>query len=131
MNDWHQYLTEGKQYLSAATGKGDRPPKLTASIRYNLFALALEKAAMALVDMHGDMPDNHTFTDLLEAIGRHVEIPSELRQEILDLEQVQTICSVYDGYHREEPTEEIVGRLADATRQCIGMAETKAAQNIG
>lgn len=129
MSEYDSFLTEGKQFLMAAQGKDGKPSKLAADIRYNLLALSLEKSMMAILLYNHDMADNHTFTDLLNSVVRHVEIPQVIADEIAALEQVQSICNVYE-YHREIPSEIVVARLASvalfiqdlASRICNGQA---------
>jgi hypothetical protein len=109
-NDWEDYLSDAEGYLRAAHGKNGNPPKLGSDIRYNLLAISLEKSIMAIHLYRGDLADNHTFGDLIDSVARHIEIPEEVRTELLKLEQTQTICNIFE-YHREIPAETTVDRL--------------------
>ncbi len=122
MSECIQYLTEGIQYRKAAGGKDGKPSKWAPSTRYNLYAMSIEKFMMAIVVQKNDLADNHTFTDLIASVERHVPLPEDLKTELQELEQVQSICSVFE-YHREEPTGEVVERLRRATERIEAVAE--------
>jgi hypothetical protein len=128
MSECLQYLTEGIQYRKAAGGNEGKPSKWDTSTRYNLYAMSVEKYMMAIVVQNNDLADNHTFTDLIAAVERHVALPEDLKSELLELEQVQSICSVFE-YHREEPSAEVVERLRCATERIGGIAEEICAYN--
>ena len=122
MNESEKYLKEGKQYLRAAQGKEGKPSRLMNDIRYNLLALSLEKCCMAILMRFNDLADNHTFSDLLDSVKRHVAIPEDLAGEILALEQVQSICNLYE-YHRRPPSDLEVNRLLAAAERICDTAE--------
>ena len=118
MGEWQQYLKEAQQYLNAGRGKQGKQSRLSSDIRYNLLSLSIEKSCMAVLLYHNDLADNHTFSDLLRSIAPYVQVPGELCDELLALEQVQSICNLYE-YHREKPSEEVAERLRNvATRLC-------------
>jgi HEPN domain-containing protein len=125
MSEWKLFLKEGKEYLKSAQGKEGKPSRLSNDIRYNLLAMSLEKSCMAILMLYGDLADNHTFSDLLFSLKRHITIPDELSREILALEQVQSICNLYE-YHRELPSDEVVQRLQLVAAQIQRMAELTA-----
>lgn len=133
MDEYDKFLTEGIQFLKAAQGKDGKPSKLAADIRYNLLALSLEKCMMAILLYNHDMADNHTFTDLLNSVVRHVEIPPVIANEIAALEQVQSICNVYE-YHREIPSDIVVARLASVALYikdlATGICHNKATSSV-
>jgi hypothetical protein len=122
MGECIQYLTEGLQYKKAASGRNGKPSKFDNSTRYNLYAMSIEKCMMAIVVRNNDMADNHTFSDLIASVERHLSLPADLKSELLELEQVQTICSVFD-YYRGAPTSEVVERLRHATERLCVIAE--------
>ena len=129
MDEWKNFLNEGKQFLQATTGKNGNPSKLSNDIRYNLLALSVEKSMMALLLFNHDMADNHTFSDLLHSVSGYVMIPGTIQDELRELEKTQTICNVYE-YHRAIPTDQEVTRLTIvaeylfelATRTCTDAA---------
>lgn len=94
--DWQQWLKQGQQYESAGIGKNKSASKLDPVIVYNLFSMSLESYCMAILDCHGTLADNHTFTDLLDSLDRVCPIEPELKRRILDLEKCQQICSFED-----------------------------------
>ena len=110
MEEWRKYLKEARQFLKAGGGRPGKPSRLSNDIRYNLLALSLEKSCMAILLRHNDLADNHTFSDLVTSIKRHITLPDGLEEEILALEQVQSICNLYE-YHREIPSDPVVSRL--------------------
>jgi len=122
MNDWDEFEKQGRQYLKAALGKDGKPSKLSNDIRYNLLALSLEKSMMAVIMFNGDLADNHTFGDLLHSLERHVYIPATIHDEITSLEQVQSICNVFE-YHREMPSDPVVERMITAAEYMAACAK--------
>lgn len=123
MGEWTIFLKDAHQYLKAGRGKEGKPSRLSSDIRYNLLAMSIEKSCMAILMYHNDLADNHTFSDLLRGIASFVSVPSELSNELLALEQVQSICNIYE-YHREKPSEEVVQRLLNAAIQLVDYADT-------
>lgn len=121
MSEWRAFLNEGSQYLKAARGKNGNPSRLSNDIRYNLLGLSFEKSMMAILMYHNDMADNHTFADLVHSVSRHITITPLLCDEIVALEQVQSICNLYE-YHRELPSDSVVARLTDVAVQIFALA---------
>lgn len=101
--NWELWLKEGDQYLGAATPKG-KSSKFGSEIRYNLLSMSMEKYIMAMLDFHQTLPDNHTYTDLFDALDKVMEIDPELKDRILKYENIQSICSI-EKYHTEAPSE--------------------------
>ena len=130
MGEWQSFLKEARQYLKSGQGREGKPSRLSTDIRYNLLALSIEKSCMAILLYHNDLADNHTFSDLLKGIAEYVTVPSELNNEILALEQVQSICNLYE-YHREKPSEVVVQRLLNAAVQIAGYAEKTCGSTSG
>ena len=98
MNNWHTWLGEAMQFERAGRGKDGAPSKLAPVIVYNLYAMALEKYAMAILDYHNKMPDNHTFSDLIDGLEKVVGLDEQLRKRVLDLERQQQICAFDDNF---------------------------------
>ena len=122
MKEWENYLQDGIKLHKAASGKNGKPSKFEPTIRYNLFAMALEKNIMAILNRYNDLPENHTFSDLVFAVSKYVQLEPELKNEILELERAQSICSIYD-YERKTPTSETVERLDLVTRRLQLLAQ--------
>jgi hypothetical protein len=123
MSDLAQYLKEGRQYLMASCGKEGRPSTFSNAIRYNLMALSIEKNMMAILAQYNDLADNHTFSDMISSVERHIDLPTDLKDELLALESLQTICSVIE-YHRAEPDDDSIARLSEACKRINSMAES-------
>lgn len=126
IDTWQVFLREGQQYQNAATGKNGKPSRLSNTIRYNLFALSIEKNFMAILTQKNDLADNHTFSDMITSVERHLPIPLKLKEELIALEHVQSICNMNE-YHREPPSDEDLMRMETATQ----LAGTFAKQTCG
>jgi hypothetical protein len=96
-----QFMTEGNQYLKTAEGGSRRSGVFTPEILYNLLAMAIEKHIMGALIGKGSMADNHTFRDLVDSVDRVCPMDPKLAAELLDLEQYQEICPVFEGYNRQ------------------------------
>ncbi|NLD99493.1 MAG: hypothetical protein GX640_06425 [Fibrobacter sp.] len=115
MANWREWLTDGEKYLKTAGGQS-KAARFNTAYQYNVIAIALESFAMAILDYHGKLPDNHTFTDLIEALQTVIGLPDDLREKILEHEQTQKICSFTD-YTRTEPTTEEINDFRDAVKK--------------
>ena len=124
MNDtainWKTWLNHGDQYMKAATPKGTKSI-LGASIRYNLLSISLESYVMAILDFHHTLPDNHTYTDLINALEEVIPIDDTLKNRILQYENIQSICSI-EKYHRTDPTEDELTDLRGAVIEISELA---------
>lgn len=98
MNDSIIWFNEGCQFFKAASGE---KKKFNATIRYNLLAMAFEKFVMAILIRHHQLPDNHTFTDLVEGLERVLPLDPEMKRTIIRLESAQQICSFTDCFKRD------------------------------
>ena len=94
--NWKQWLAEGHQYEQAGSKKVGKFSKLSPTVVYNLFSMSLESYCMAILDYHGTLADNHTFTDLMNGLERVTTVEPTLKQRILELEKCQQICSFED-----------------------------------
>jgi hypothetical protein len=97
-----QYQEEGDAYLKTARGGQKRPGIFTPEILYNILGLAIEKHVMAALMSKGELADNHTFTDLIDATKQIGEIDKEIADQLRKFESYQNICPVFAGYHRAE-----------------------------
>jgi hypothetical protein len=100
MDNWKVMYNEGQKYLSTAS-KTAGSKVFTPSLRYNITAMALEKYVMATCMLHDYLPQNHTLTDLMDAVARFVPSDPSLQRTILQYEDAQRLCSLED-YHRED-----------------------------
>ena len=118
--DWKTWLTRGDQNLRSAIPKSTKS-KFGTSIRYNLLSMSFEDFSMAMLDYHKTMPDNHTYTDLVEALEKVVPLDNKLKSRILKYENIQSICSI-DKYSRTDPTEEEIIELTEAVTEIKELA---------
>ena len=118
--NWQVWLKNGDQYLRAATPKGEKS-FFGPEIRYNLLSMSLEGYIMAILDYHGHLPDNHTYTDLITGLERVMPIDQALKSRLLKYENIQSICSI-EKYLRRHPTETQLDDLKDAITQISRMA---------
>ncbi len=108
MDNYTTWLEKGDKYLASVKDTG-KSGKFSPVIQYNLIAMAFESYAMAILDYHKQLPDNHTFTDLLDALDKVIHIDIALRNAIIRHENTQMLCPVIE-YNRREPTiEEVMG----------------------
>jgi HEPN domain-containing protein len=76
--------------------EGQRP-----SLVFNVASVALERYLVALCALHGAMPMNHNYTCLMAAAETVVAFPPELKKEIVSLDIIFGICSLYDYCHKD------------------------------
>lgn len=102
MDNCFSWLTKGDQYMKGASGKDGMASKFLPGIQYNLLGLAFESYTMGILDSIGLLPDNHTLTDLIEALDRYVKIDPELVSTIKKYDEIQSICQI-STYSRRDP----------------------------
>ncbi|HCC54992.1 MAG TPA: hypothetical protein DEQ20_08735 [Desulfobulbaceae bacterium] len=101
IDDWRQYIKEGGQYLHTACEAAERRGEVfTSEILYNLTAMAIEKFIMGYLMSRGDLADNHTMRDLVEALERNAGSQPELGAKLRYLDAFQEICDL-DTYSRK------------------------------
>ena len=118
--NWKTWLKNGDQYFKAACPKGKKS-RFTPELRYNLLSMALEGYAMAISDYFDMLPDNHTYTDLMDALERVIPLDPALRKKILAHESFQSICSL-DEYQRSIPGEAALLDLTSAICEVAHLA---------
>ena len=109
-------IEEADQYLKTAVGGLKREAVFTPEILYNILGMSIEKYCMALLYFKENMPDNHTFYDLLDAMGRVVTVPEDLKQELSMLQGFQEICSM-SAYVRKAPDRATILDMIETTRK--------------
>jgi hypothetical protein len=104
MSNWTEWLTSGDKYLKTVNNsKG----KFSTTVLYNLLGLAFENYVMAALDFRSKLPENHSITDLVNALETITTLDQNLKNELLKLEEIQSICPIID-YQRREPTDDEV-----------------------
>lgn len=71
----------------------------SASLVFNVAAIAVECYLIALCSLHGNMPFNHNYRSLLVSAQENTAFSDTLRDNILSLDAIFGICSVDDYYH--------------------------------
>lgn len=106
---WQDFLEAGNGYLNTATAAHNRQVgTFTSAILYNIIAMAIEKFVMAALMHHGDLPYNHTMTDLVDAM--ETIFPGQLgdiRNSLIQLDRYQEICDLEGFSISPPPMEEI------------------------
>jgi hypothetical protein len=111
ISDWRKYLKEGDQYLSTAVGAAARRGKVfTPEILYNITAMAIEKMIMGYLMSCGDLADNHTMGDLVDAVERNAGPQPELSAKLRYLDSYQEICDI-DTYQHHAPAPEDIPEI--------------------
>lgn len=118
--DWVTWLNNGDQYFKAATPQGKKS-RFGTDLRYNLLSMSLEGYIMAISGYYRMLPDNHTYTDLMDGLERVIPVDASLKARILKHESIQSICSIED-YHRSHPSEEVLKELKEAIAEIAGIA---------
>ncbi|BAX82203.1 hypothetical protein [Labilibaculum antarcticum] len=118
--NWNRWMQDGDQFLKGATPKGVKSI-LGNTVRYNLLSMSLEGYIMAILDYHHNMPQNHTYSDLIYGLEEVMPIDETLKTRILKYENIQSICSL-EKYHRSEPTDEDLVDLFGAIQEISKMA---------
>nr|WP_321406558.1 hypothetical protein [uncultured Carboxylicivirga sp.] len=119
-NNWKSWLKEGDQYMNGMPKPG-KTSKFGTDIRYNMLSMGLESYVMAILDFKDNLPDNHTFSDLIYGLEREIDLDPELKDRILKYESIQDICSL-DKYTIKQPTEEEISDLHGAILEIKDLA---------
>ena len=118
--NWKTWLSSGDQYLKAGTPKGTKS-RFGTEIRYNLLSMSFEGYCMAILDFKRNLPDNHTYTDLIHGLERVMPIDQDLKARLLKFENIQSICSI-EKFHIASPSEEELRELTVAIHEIRSLA---------
>ncbi len=118
------YWKDACKYLRVAKGGLKRPRIFTPDILYNLLGLSIEKFFMAAMVRHGDLADNHTFSDLIDSAARIGPVDDSLAQRLKEAERYQNICPAFDGYMRKDIPKEEILKMIDVTEDVKVWADT-------
>lgn len=88
------FLSEGDGYLKVVLGAHKRPRIFTTELTFNLLAMAIEKHSMAILMSCGNLPDNHTFKDLLDGLKWVVPVSEANHDLLLSLHEEESMCSL-------------------------------------
>ena len=117
---WRTWIVKADQYLKAASPEG-RKSKFNSAIRYNMLSMSFESYVMAIMDYHHTLPENHTFTDLVNGLETVMPLSESLKRRILKYENIQSICTI-EKYHVQDPAEEELLDLEGAVREVGAIA---------
>ena len=53
--------------------------------------MSLESYVMAILDVHQNLPDNHTYTDLIEGLEKVITVKPELKARILKYKNIHPL----------------------------------------
>lgn len=123
ITDWKSFMTEGDKYLKTARGGINRPAIFTAEILYNILGLAIEKHVMGALMAKGQLADNHTFTDLIDATKQIGEIDPSIADSLRKFESYQNLCPVFAGYHSAEVSLDVIPEMIDTAGAVQAWAE--------
>lgn len=108
ISDWNIFRRDGEQFLQTAHQAYQKKARaFSMETLYNLICMGIEKLVMAFLMKNGDLADNHTMYDLLDALRRHVEVPQDLADDLIFLGTFQEICDE-DNVVIRKPTREDV-----------------------
>lgn len=120
IDDWQDYKRDGIQFLATAVGAHAKKKKaFNNETIYNLVCMAIEKFIMATLMKQGDLAENHTMIDLVNAIERHTG-PLDIREDLIYLDKFQEICDLENVYY-QTPTEEEIVRIIEIGQNIEGM----------
>lgn len=125
ITDWKSFMTEGDKYLKTARGGMKRPAVFTAEILYNIIGLAIEKHVMGALMSKGQLADNHTFTDLIDATKQIGEIDPSIADSLRKFESYQNLCPVFAGYHSAELSQEAIPEMIETAEAVQAWAERR------
>lgn len=117
MDGWLEMLDEGKRYLAIAQGSA-KSNKFSMSTRYNIAVMAFEKYVMALCMQAGQLPENHTITDLAEALKEFTNIDNESLSVVRSFENYQKLCFLDDYERKEFSTNELEVFISAVVKFC-------------
>ncbi|MDF1552379.1 MAG: hypothetical protein P1P84_04920 [Deferrisomatales bacterium] len=128
--DHTTWLQEGRQFFRVAQRADPSRDKRTPESLYNVLGLSVEKCLMVALDVHGRLPDDHSFTDLFEATSRVVEWDPGLCRNLVALESFQEICCL-ETYQRKPVGWDTIGALLPLAEQVEGRAAAQCSDRTG
>jgi len=119
------FLLEGEGYFRVARNSHHRPLIFTPEIVHSVLCMALEKFIMAILMRTGNLPDNHTFADLVHALKSEIPVSAEIEAALLALDRESDLCSMeirnvrIPGPERMRELVAIGARLQEAAREAV------------
>jgi hypothetical protein len=100
IESFEKIYADAKGYHQRAklfVNEGRRP-----SLIFNLCSVALECYLIALCELHGTTPRNHTYISMMNTVEKYMAVPRELSKSIRSLDIIFGICPI-DNYHHGTP----------------------------
>ena len=118
ITDWHIFQRDGEQFLQTAQAAFMKKSKgFSPEVIYNLTCMGIEKLIMAFLMQRGDLADNHTMADLVEAMDETFPgAIDDIREGLIKLDTYQDICDPYDFTIASPAREEIPEMLGLAKK---------------
>ncbi len=111
IRDWHIFLRDGEQFLETARSAYlKRRKAFSPEVLYNLTCMGIEKLIMAVLMKNGDLAENHTMGDLLNALERHIGKDPEIAEKLQFLDTFQEICDM-DSFIVKQPSAQETARI--------------------
>jgi hypothetical protein len=110
---YRDFQREADAFLKTAMGARKRPSVFTPAIVHGILSMAIEKHIMAILMASDQLPDNHTFDDLVHAMDAVAPLDPDLARFLLELNRFDDMCSL-DPRRRPEPDASLVERMRDA-----------------
>jgi hypothetical protein len=119
------FLLEGEGYFRVVQKSHLRPRIFTPEIVHSVLCMALEKFIMAILMRTGNLPDNHTFADLVFALKTEIPVSAEIEAALLTLDLESDLCSLeirkvrIPGPERMQELVAVGARLQEAAREAV------------
>ncbi len=94
MDEWIEYIQEGRQFLQTARNGQKRKTVFTNELVYNLIGLSLEKMLVGLCMRHGHMPADHTLAGIVSELNDLCPLEASLAEEIRAMDRIQDLCAL-------------------------------------
>ncbi|MBK8800968.1 MAG: hypothetical protein IPN71_02725 [Fibrobacteres bacterium] len=88
------FFAEGEGFFKTVLGSARRPEVFNTEVVHGLLCMALEKYAMALLSGLGELPQNHTFADLVWSLKQCVPMSADMERTLLSLDEQSDLCSL-------------------------------------
>lgn len=94
MDEWIEYIQEGRQFLQTARNGQKRKDVFTNELVYNLIGLSLEKMLVGLCMRYGHMPADHTLEGIVSEVDALCPMETSLAEEIRAMDRIQDLCAL-------------------------------------
>ena len=120
-----EMLAEGEGFFRVVERSHLKPNIFTPEIVHSLLSMSMEKFAMSILLHRGELPDNHTFFDLVTALKAVVPMSAEIEAALLAVDDEADLCSLeirqtkIPGPERMAMLIGIGGRMRDAAVEVV------------